>query len=168
MSTGFWVVSTMPTPKARACFTRVSMGRLLGGSATGDAPGGIFLMDQDTFEVLGPWELDRGPQKLSYDFWWHLGYDTLVTSEWGTPNQVEHGLQLDQLVRRFSTKSQAEFYIAQSYLAAAAPLAVTAAALKKEEKKITNEKPVSLHPLTFEEALKRILKVKPEKKNKRK
>ena len=26
--------------------------------------------------------------RLAYDFWWHLGYDTLITSEWGTP---EHG-----------------------------------------------------------------------------
>ena len=34
----------------------------------------------------------------------------------------------------------------------------------KKEKKVTNEKPVSLHPLSFDEALKRILKVKPEKK----
>ena len=24
--------------------------------------------------------------------WWHLGYDTVVTSEWGTPNTVENGL----------------------------------------------------------------------------
>jgi hypothetical protein len=36
----------------------------------------------------------------------------------------------------------------------------------KKEKKITNEKPVSLYPLSFDEALKRILKVKPEKKGK--
>lgn len=38
----------------------------------------------------------------------------------------------------------------------------------KKEKKITNEKPVSLYPLSFDEALKRILKVKPEKKAKKK
>lgn len=38
----------------------------------------------------------------------------------------------------------------------------------KKEKKITNEKPVSLYPLSFDEALKRILKVKPEKKDKKK
>ena len=40
----------------------------------------------------GRWEADRGPQELAYDFWWHLGYDTLITSEWGTPNMVEDGL----------------------------------------------------------------------------
>ena len=62
------------------------------GSPTGDEPGGIFMMDQNNFEVLGQWELDRGPQKLAYDFWWHLGYDTIVTSEWGTPKTFENGL----------------------------------------------------------------------------
>jgi hypothetical protein len=55
-------------------------------------------MDHDTFEPLGRWEVDRGPQYLAYDFWWHLGYDTMVTSEWGTPNMVEGGL--DPLVGR--------------------------------------------------------------------
>lgn len=44
--------------------------------------------------------------------------------------------QLEQLVRKFSTKSQAKFYIAQSHLAAAMPRAASAAALKEEEKKI--------------------------------
>jgi selenium-binding protein 1 len=68
------------------------------GAASGEEPGGIFLMDQDTFDVLGPWELDRGPQRLSYDFWWHLGYDTLVTSEWGTPKTFENGLDPEVLL----------------------------------------------------------------------
>lgn len=39
--------------------------------------------------------------------------------------------------------------------------------MKKKTKK-PNEKPVSLHPLEFEEALKDILEVKPEKKEKKK
>jgi len=62
------------------------------GNAEGRAPGGIFLMDHETFDVLGRWEIDRGPQQLAYDAWWHLGYDTLVTSEWGTPDTFENGL----------------------------------------------------------------------------
>jgi selenium-binding protein 1 len=61
------------------------------GAPDGEGPGGIFMMDHETFEPLGRWEIDRGPQYLAYDFWWHLGYDTLVTSEWGTPNMVEGG-----------------------------------------------------------------------------
>src|SRR6266480_448620 len=68
------------------------------GSASGDGPGGIFLMDANTFELKGPWEKDHGPQNLAYDFWWHLGHDTLITSEWGTPNMVKDGLNPELLL----------------------------------------------------------------------
>jgi selenium-binding protein 1 len=62
------------------------------GAPDGDGPGGLFMLDHESFDVLGRWEVDRGPQELAYDFWWHLGYDTLITSEWGTPNMVEGGV----------------------------------------------------------------------------
>ncbi len=68
------------------------------GSATGDGPGGIFRLDPESFEVLGRWEIERGPQYLAYDFWWHLGHDTMITSEWGTPNMVQNGLLPDVLL----------------------------------------------------------------------
>ena len=72
------------------------------GSPTGDGPGGIFIIDHDTFEVRGRWELDRGPQYLAYDFWWHLGFDTMITSEWGTPKMIEDGVNPDILHSRTS------------------------------------------------------------------
>jgi selenium-binding protein 1 len=68
------------------------------GAPDGDGPGGIFVMDHESFDVLGKWELDRGPQRLSYDFWWHLGYDTIITSEWGTPNMVSKGVNPEILL----------------------------------------------------------------------
>jgi selenium-binding protein 1 len=68
------------------------------GNPAGDGPGGIFLLDHDDFSVKGAWEADRGPQELAYDFWWHLNYGTLVTSEWGTPKMVEDGLQGELLL----------------------------------------------------------------------
>src|SRR5216117_3195706 len=68
------------------------------GTPQGEGPGGIFRMDPETFDVLGQWELDRGPQYFAYDFWWHLGYDTLITSEWGMPKTFENGLVPDVLL----------------------------------------------------------------------
>jgi methanethiol oxidase len=68
------------------------------GGADGEGPGGIFVLDHETFEPRGAWELDRGPQHLAYDFAWHLGQDTLVTSEWGTPNMVTKGLDPELLL----------------------------------------------------------------------
>jgi len=68
------------------------------GNAAGDGPGGVFMLDCDTFEVIGAWEADRGPQYLAYDFWWHLGHDVMMTSEWGTPNMIENGLDPNLLL----------------------------------------------------------------------
>jgi selenium-binding protein 1 len=68
------------------------------GTPQGDGPGGIFLLDHESFEVLGRWEVERGPQYFAYDFWWHLGYDVAVTSEWGTPNMIENGVVPDLLL----------------------------------------------------------------------
>ncbi|TAM72696.1 selenium-binding protein [bacterium] len=62
------------------------------GSPSGDGPGGVFVLDHYTFDVLGQWEVDRGSQYFAYDFWWHLGHDVMVTSEWATPNMIEGGL----------------------------------------------------------------------------
>ena len=68
------------------------------GAPGGDGPGGTFILDPETFDVRGRWELDRGPQQLAYDVWWHLGYDTMVTSTWGTPNMVKDGVNPDLLL----------------------------------------------------------------------
>jgi selenium-binding protein 1 len=68
------------------------------GAVDGGGPGGIFVLDAETFEVRGPWEADRGPQHLAYDFWWHLGHDTMITSEWGTPDMVENGVDPELLL----------------------------------------------------------------------
>src|SRR5829696_1526200 len=68
------------------------------GAPDGGGPGGIFLLDHENFSVKGAWEQDRGPQELAYDFWWHLNQGTVITSEWGTPNMVESGIQPELLL----------------------------------------------------------------------
>ena len=68
------------------------------GNPEGDGPGGIFVLDHETFELKGRWERDRGPQHLAYDFWWHLGQDAMITSEWGTPNMVKDGVNPELLL----------------------------------------------------------------------
>jgi len=63
-----------------------------------DGPAGIFLLDCDDFEILGPWEIDRGDQRLSYDFWWNIPHDYVVSSEWALPPQFENGLVAEDLL----------------------------------------------------------------------
>jgi selenium-binding protein 1 len=68
------------------------------GNAAGEGPGGTFVMDPETFDIRGQWEIDRGPQQLAYDVWWHLGLDTMITSTWGTPNMVKNGVNPELLL----------------------------------------------------------------------
>ncbi|HEU4689239.1 MAG TPA: selenium-binding protein SBP56-related protein [Vicinamibacterales bacterium] len=68
------------------------------GAPNGDGPGGTFVMDPQTFDIRGQWEIDRGPQHLAYDVWWHLGLDTMITSTWGTPNMVKDGVNPELLL----------------------------------------------------------------------
>ncbi len=68
------------------------------GAPDGNGPGGTFILDPETFDVRGRWEIDRGPQYLAYDVWWHLGLDTMVTSTWGTPNMVKDGVNPELLL----------------------------------------------------------------------
>ena len=70
-----------------------------GGGADGtEGPPGVFLMDCETFDILGKWEIERGPQKLHYDFWWNLPRDYMVSSEWGLPPQFENGVVPEELL----------------------------------------------------------------------
>jgi len=74
----------------------------LGGANGHDGPGGVALLDHDSFDVVGAWELDRGEQYFAYDGWWHLNHDTMITSEWATPSMFEDGLNPEDLLgRRF-------------------------------------------------------------------
>ncbi len=70
------------------------------GSADGGGPGGVALLDHETFDVLRAWETDRGPQRLAYDIWWHLNANIAITSEWGTPDMVEDGVNPELLLGR--------------------------------------------------------------------
>ncbi|HEY7488713.1 MAG TPA: selenium-binding protein SBP56-related protein [Streptosporangiaceae bacterium] len=72
----------------------------IGGANGNDGPGGVALLDHETFDVVGAWELDRGDQYFAYDVWWHLNHDTVITSEWATPSMIENGLNPEDLLGR--------------------------------------------------------------------
>jgi selenium-binding protein 1 len=72
----------------------------LGGANGNDGPGGVALLEHTSFEVLGRWEVDRGPQYLGYDMWWHIAHDVAMTSEWATPSMIEDGVVGELLLGR--------------------------------------------------------------------
>ena len=69
-----------------------------GGKDGTDGPPGIFIMDCETFDVLGRWEIERGSQEKHYDFWWNLPRDYMVSSEWALPPQFENGIVPEDLL----------------------------------------------------------------------
>jgi len=69
-----------------------------GGKDGTDGPPGIFIMDCETFDIRGRWEIDRGVQDKHYDFWWNLPRDYMVSSEWGLPPQFEGGIVPEDLL----------------------------------------------------------------------
>ncbi|MBP01233.1 MAG: selenium-binding protein [Rhodospirillaceae bacterium] len=69
-----------------------------GGQDGTDGPPGIFILDCQTFDVLGRYEMDRGPQDKHYDFWWNLPRDYMISSEWGLPPQYENGIVPEDLI----------------------------------------------------------------------
>jgi selenium-binding protein 1 len=69
-----------------------------GGKDGTDGPPGIFIMDCETFDIIGRYEMDRGAQDKHYDFWWNLPRDYMVSSEWGLPPQFENGIVAEDLM----------------------------------------------------------------------
>ena len=82
--------ATAARTRSTAARTGSTSARSARPTATGRAASSCWTTT--TSRSRAQWEEDRGPQELAYDFWWHLGHDTMVTSEWGTPNMVEDGL----------------------------------------------------------------------------
>jgi selenium-binding protein 1 len=69
-----------------------------GGEDGTDGPPGIFIMDCETFDIIGRYEIERGIQDKHYDFWWNLPRDYMVSSEWGLPPQFENGIVAEDLL----------------------------------------------------------------------
>ncbi|MBE1282167.1 MAG: selenium-binding protein [Rhodobacteraceae bacterium] len=69
-----------------------------GGPDGTDGPPGIFILDCQTFDIIGRYEIERGVQDKHYDFWWNLPRDYMVSSEWALPPQFENGIVAEDLL----------------------------------------------------------------------
>jgi selenium-binding protein 1 len=66
------------------------------GNEKGEGPGGFLLLN-DKFEVVGPWEKDKTGMKYNYDFWYQPRHNVMVSSEWAAPKTVVPGFKLDDV-----------------------------------------------------------------------
>jgi selenium-binding protein 1 len=61
------------------------------GNREGGAEGGFVLLDGETFEIKGRWEGPGQQRSFGYDFWYQPRLNVMVSSEWGTPNNIKTG-----------------------------------------------------------------------------
>ena len=53
--------------------------------------GGFFLLDGETFDVIGNWEQEGDQLPFGYDFWYQPRHNVMISSEWGAPNAFKKG-----------------------------------------------------------------------------
>jgi selenium-binding protein 1 len=88
--------SKLTTPHTVHCLADGQIMISMLGNDKRDGPGGFLLLD-DKFEVVGPWEKNKQGMKYNYDFWYQPRHNVMVSSEWAAPNTVVPGFKLDDV-----------------------------------------------------------------------
>ncbi|TRY86384.1 hypothetical protein DNTS_012149 [Danionella cerebrum] len=52
---------------------------------------GFVLLDGESFEVIGNWELPGEAAPFGYDFWYQPRHNVMISTEWGAPKALGHG-----------------------------------------------------------------------------
>lgn len=50
-----------------------------------------MLLDGETFEVIGNWELPGEAAPFGYDFWYQPRHNVMISTEWGAPKVLANG-----------------------------------------------------------------------------
>uniref|UniRef100_A0A8C9WJ65 Methanethiol oxidase n=1 Tax=Scleropages formosus TaxID=113540 RepID=A0A8C9WJ65_SCLFO len=61
------------------------------GDPYGNGNGGFVLLDGETFEVIGNWELPGEAAPFGYDFWYQPRHNVMISTEWGAPKVLANG-----------------------------------------------------------------------------
>ncbi|MSU80661.1 MAG: selenium-binding protein [Gemmataceae bacterium] len=88
--------SKLTTPHTVHCLADGNIMISMLGNDKGEGPGGFLLLN-DKFEVVGPWEKDKTGMKYNYDFWYQPRHNVMVSSEWAAPKTVVPGFKLDDV-----------------------------------------------------------------------
>lgn len=49
------------------------------------------MLDGETFEVIGNWELPGEAAPFGYDFWYQPRHNVMISTEWGAPKVLAKG-----------------------------------------------------------------------------
>ncbi|XP_077320005.1 LOW QUALITY PROTEIN: methanethiol oxidase-like [Lithobates pipiens] len=67
------------------------------GDPDGNGKGGFVLLDGETFEVKGNWEVEGNATPFGYDFWYQPRHDVMVSTEWGAPKIFSKGFNIEDV-----------------------------------------------------------------------
>ncbi|XP_066465081.1 methanethiol oxidase-like isoform X3 [Eleutherodactylus coqui] len=67
------------------------------GDPEGNGKGGFVLLDAETFEVKGNWELDGQAAEFGYDFWYQPRHNVMISTEWGAPRVFGNGFRIEDV-----------------------------------------------------------------------
>ncbi|XP_053330758.1 methanethiol oxidase isoform X2 [Spea bombifrons] len=67
------------------------------GDPEGNGKGGFVLLDAETFEVKGNWEVEGQAAPYGYDFWYQPRHNVMISSEWGAPKAINRGFKIEDV-----------------------------------------------------------------------
>ncbi|XP_056407515.1 methanethiol oxidase-like [Hyla sarda] len=67
------------------------------GDPEGNGKGGFVLLDGETFEVKGNWEVEGQAAPYGYDFWYQPRHNVMISTEFGAPKFYRNGFKIEDV-----------------------------------------------------------------------
>ncbi|XP_075464174.1 methanethiol oxidase-like isoform X2 [Ascaphus truei] len=67
------------------------------GDPSGNSKGGFVLLDGETFEVKGNWEVEGQAAPFGYDFWYQPRHNVMISTEMAAPKVVNRGFRMEDV-----------------------------------------------------------------------
>ncbi|XP_073465260.1 methanethiol oxidase-like isoform X2 [Aquarana catesbeiana] len=67
------------------------------GDTAGNGKGSFVLLDGETFEVKGNWEVEGNATPFGHDFWYQPRHNVMISTEWGAPKIFTKGFNIEDV-----------------------------------------------------------------------
>ncbi|XP_073465261.1 methanethiol oxidase-like [Aquarana catesbeiana] len=67
------------------------------GDTAGNSKGSFVLLDGETFEVKGNWEVEGNATPFGFDFWYQPRHNVMISSEMGAPKIFTKGFNIEDV-----------------------------------------------------------------------
>lgn len=56
-----------------------------------------MILDGETFEVKGNWEVQGQAAQFGYDFWYQPKHNVMISTEWAAPKTINGGFKIEDV-----------------------------------------------------------------------